>query len=444
MIRTIEVAVKFLERFIPTSFEKHPGSLGLERMGYLVKLLGNPQDSFKSIHVGGTSGKGSTSTIIASILVTKYKIGLHTSPHLAKINERIKINGSDISDKEFVKLINEIKPAVDEMKKSELGAPSYFEIVTAMAFMYFKKQKVDYGVIEVGMGGRFDATNVIKPQVAVLTNVGLDHTEILGDTVEKIAKDKSGIIKSGVKVVTGIKQSSVKKIIKIINDKKQITNNFLREDFEYKINKITDEGSYFDYFGNNIYKNLFIPLLGEHQAENAALAIRAIEEIYDLRFKIYEEDIRRGLKKAHIEGRLEIVRRNPLVILDGAHNPDKMRALVKSIKTIWPNRKVITILAIKEGKNSEEMVRMILPISKKIILTNFVSLMDQGKILSIEPEKIEKIIKKKGFKGKVDIIYNPEPAVGETIKKAQKEDIILVTGSLYLVGIIRKYAKHSR
>src|SRR3989344_4068481 len=214
MIRTYQQAVKYLEKYIPTSSKKHPGILGIERMRMLVDLLSNPQNSYKTIHVGGTSGKGSTSTLIASILSMKLKTGLHTSPHLEKVNERISIDRKDISNKDFVELLNEIKPAVEKMEKESIGAPSYFEIITAMAFFYFRKEKVDIAVIEVGMGGKFDATNVVESEVAVLTNVGLDHTDVLGETVEEIATDKAGIIKHGTSIITGVKQPSVIEIIK--------------------------------------------------------------------------------------------------------------------------------------------------------------------------------------------------------------------------------------
>ena len=438
MIRTYKQAVKFLEKYIPQAEKKHPGKLGFERMKNLVSRLNNPQDSFKTIHVGGTAGKGSTATLIASILATKFKTGIHTSPHLEKVNERIRVGENNISDDDFVKIISELASMVEKMEVSSIGPPSYFEIITAVAFLYFKKQKVDFGVIEVGMGGTYDATNVIKPEVAVLTNAGLDHTEVLGETVEEIGRDKAGIIKPGIKVVSGIKQESVKKIIQMITDRQKAKSEFLGEDFRYEIKKITDAGSYFDYFGENKYKNLFIPMLGAHQVENATLAIKTVEEIYDLRFKIYEEDIRRGLESAFIPGRLEIVKRNPLIILDGAHNPDKIRALVEAVKTMWPGKKVKLVLAIKEGKSAEEMLSIILKISKKVILTKFESLIDQGKILSFNPEKLSRMIKKQNYRGEIRIISRAKNAVDEAASKAKLTDIILITGSLYLIGQIRE------
>ncbi len=462
MIKTFNQAVKFIEKYIPSSDKKHPGELGIKRMEYLMELLGNPQLQYPTIHVGGTSGKGSTATIIASILSTKYKVGLHTSPHLVKINERIKVSSfnikhltfnkeifTDISDKEFINLVNYINPIVDKVEKSNFGAPSYFEIVTAMAFLHFYQQKVDIAVIEVGMGGRFDATNVVKPLVAVLTNVGLDHTEILGDTVEKIAEDKVGIIKSGVKVVSGVNQSTV---IHIINARMQECKNaelsLLGRDFSYKIKSIGEEGSVFDYKGAKLFKDLKLRLLGEYQVENAALAIRAIEVINNPITQltnnpinsqiISEENIRNGLMRTFIPGRLEILSRKPLIILDGAHNPDKMKALVGSIRKIFPKKKVTTIVAIKNDKNAKEMLSQLLEISEKIIFTKFQLTADMGIISSYDPKELLNIARTINKDKTMFIIDNAKEAIIESVKSAKPDDLILITGSLYLVGELKK------
>ena len=452
MIRSYSDAVKLLEKYIPTSDKKHPGKFGLTRMKNLAGLLGNPQDSYKTIHVGGTSGKGSTATIITSILATKYKVGLHTSPHLVRVNERFQVYSYlrsqrlklkttsqklklsiEISNHDFIDLVNEIMPAVKKMERSKTGAPSYFEIVTAMSFLYFKKQKVDFGVIETGMGGSYDATNIIHPETAVITNVGLDHTEVLGETVEEIARDKAGIIKPGVKAVTGVKQPAV---IKILESRCKIYDSrvsLLGKDFRYKINKIDDKGSYLDYWGKRIYKNLFIPLPGVYQAENAALAVRTAEEL-----GVEEEDIRSGLKQSYIPGRMEIVRRRPLTILDGAHNPDKIRALAGSFDKIWKGKKIVLVLAVKKEKNAGKMLEVILPVCKKVYLTEYKLLTDQGVIESYKPQDLSKMIEKTGYKGQLKIIMNPQEAYKKAIGESKEEDIILATGSLYLIGEIKK------
>ena len=434
-------AVKFLEKYIPVPEKKYPGELGLKRMQKLVELLGNPHLKYKTIHVGGTSGKGSTATMIASILSQKYVTGLHTSPHLKVINERIKLVSGikykvlsikDISDEDFIKLINEIRPVVEKMANDGLGAPSYFEIVTAMAFLYFEKEKADIAVIEVGLGGLFDATNIINPEIAVITNIGLDHTEILGETVEEIAQDKAGIIKQGIMAVTGSIQPTVIKIFhtKSLREKAKL---FLKgQDFGVEVQKVSSDGSVFHYFGKKDYRNLRINLLGRHQIDNAALAVKAAEEVGG----VTENDIRSGLTKATIAGRLEIISQKPLIILDGAHNPDKMKALVEAIQEIWPEKKATVILAIKNDKNAAEMIDILMPLAQKFIITGYRVVMDQGEILSYDPYDLLKTIDRKN---QAAVITDPVKAYDEAVNKVTGKGLILVTGSLYLVGLIGKF-----
>jgi len=456
MIKTYKEAVKFLERYIPDPSKKYSGVLGLRRMQKLADLVGNPQWKYPTIHVGGTSGKGSTATIISSILGTKYRVGLNMSPHLVRINERIKINGEDISDRDFIDNLNFVIPALEEMERGEYGKPSHFEILTAMAFLYFYKKKVNIAVIEVGLGGRWDATNIIKPSVVVLTNVGLDHVQVLGETVEKIVGDKVGIIKKGVAVVSGVKQDSVIQIVKEKCEEKNVVLSLLNRDFSYKAKKIADEGSVFDYFGEETYKDMELTLIGEHQVENAAIAIRAIEcsnvtmkqfsskgrwafGPNNERFYINEQNIREGLKKAFIPGRMEIVRRNPLIILDGAHNADKMRALVRSIRKIFPNKKIVSLVAIKNDKNAKDMLRFLVPISKSIIFTEFRMLKEQGMgIVSYKAKELEEMARSMDNKKNIFGDKNIKSAYEKVLLRVEKNDLILVSGSLYLVGEVRR------
>lgn len=457
MIKTFEDAVKFLEQFVPDKEHKFPGLLGFERMEYFAELLDNPQFKYPTIHVGGTAGKGSTATIIASILSQHYRVGLYTSPHLISICERIKIfsNNSksfdfaqdkqkpmnrrdkeNISEKEFINLVKDIQPSVEKMGKSKFGPPSYFEIVTAMSFIWFAKQNVDIAVIEVGLGGMYDATNVVKPQVAVVTNVGLDHTEVLGDTVEKIAQDKAGIIKSHIEVISGAKQSAV---IQIINAKCKAQSaklSLLNRDFHYKVENLTMEGSVFDYVGKNTYKGLKLQLLGEHQIENAALAVRTVEVLSNQ--PIVEEKIRKGLISAFIPGRMEIIKQHPLVMLDGAHNPDKMKALVSSVQTIFPGKKIICILAIKEDKNVQSIAQILLPVCNLVILTRYSIKNDLGTISSYDSYQLFQILKELDGKKNVVIEENLQKALYKGSSYAQENDFILITGSLYLIGEVKK------
>lgn len=434
MIDSFTDAVKFLERYIPLPSKIHPGSLGLERMKYLVGLLGNPQNDYKTVHVGGTSGKGSTSTIIAAILGTKYKTGLHTSPHLIKITERINIGGKDITEEEFVQLVKEIEPAVKEMETGRLGPPSYFEIVTAMAFLFFKKEKVEIAVIEVGMGGMFDATNVIIPEVAVLTSVGLDHTEILGDTVEKIASDKVGIIKHGIKVVSGVKQKPVIEIVEKACKKQEAKLSLLNRDFKYEIRESGEKGCIFDYLGDKTYKNLKLNIIGEFQAENAALAIRTAELLGGFE----ETSIREALSKVFVAGRMEIIGRKPTVILDGAHNPDKIRALTESLKLIFKERKITAVVAIKYDKNASEMLSILLPLCRRVIFTSYSLVTDLGNINSHPPGALVDLAGSISRDIPAEAVEGALKALEQAGKISEDDGIILVTGSLYLVGEVRK------
>ena len=452
MLINIVQAVKFLENFVQKPENKHPGKLGLDRMRKLCEYLSNPHLAYPTIHVGGTSGKGSTSTIIASILAEKYKVGLHTSPHLVKINERIKTSSNngqrstvninklcDITDNHFIDLVNEVKPVVEKMEKEKWGAPSYFEIVTAMAFLYFQKKKMDIAVIEVGLGGRVDATNVVKPLVVVLTNVGLDHTDVLGDTVEKIAADKVGIIKSGIHVVSGFKQPSVIQILKSKCKKEKAIMTLLNKDFSYQVKSVTEKGSMFDYFGEKTLKSLKLKILGEFQIENAAIALKIVEIVSGFGFRVSGLDIQKGLKEAFISGRLEIINRSPLIILDGAHNPDKMKALVASIKTIYPERKITALIAIKEDKNAREILKVLSPICDEMIFTGYEVKADQGIIKSYNPVRLLTLLESVNLKIKLSINENPQEVIKHYSNTVAKENLLLITGSLYLVGEIKKY-----
>jgi dihydrofolate synthase / folylpolyglutamate synthase len=464
-------ALSYLEQFIPDPKNKLVGNIGFDRMKELCRHLGNPEISYPIIHVGGTSGKGSTSTFIASILGTKYKTGLYTSPHLIRVNERIKIINKgkairvkgikysvDISDEEFVEILNYIIPFIEKMKGMELGPPSYFEIITAMSFLYFKLQKVDIAVIEVGMGGKYDATNVVKPEVAVITNIGFDHMEFLGNTVEKIAEEKAGIIKQGIQVVSGVKQKDIIKVIESriptsprlppssrlrrtsrgagTNHESRLS--LLGRDFKHVVLSINEKGSSFHYSGDKIFKNLKIGMVGKHQVENASIALRAIE-ISNFQFPISNFNIRNGLRSAFIPGRFEIVNQKPLVILDGAHNPDKIRALVNTIQTVFPGKRATVIIAIKNDKNAKEMISAVMPITKKLIFTKYIINNDLGKINSYNPSDLSKIVKSIDKRIIPEIIKNPIEAVKTAITGSDKRDIILVTGSLYLIGEIKKH-----
>lgn len=379
-----------LEKYL-YSFILHT-SLRLDRIKNLLEKLGNPQDKFQSIVVAGTAGKGSTSTMLASILRENgLKVGLYTSPHLIKLNERFKINNKDISDQELIKFVNNLKKLITDQ--------SYFEILTTLAFLWFSKEKIDVAILEVGMGGQWDATNVVNNKISVLTNVGLDHTEFLGKTVTKIAQEKVAILKKNGVMITGVTQPTVKKIVMDYSKRQQAKVIFVKPN------------------------NYQTKLLGEYQKINASLAVAAARQ-----FKP-NISVKKGLLKAYIPGRLEVI--NKKIILDGAHNPIKMKALVESLKKLYPQKKFVTVIAFKKDKDTNTIIRELSPIVSKFFITKFSLHTDFGPYQAADPSEIAKSVNLD-----YEIIPNPKKALEKALKMTN--EMVLVTGSLYLVGEIKK------
>ncbi|HEY3298233.1 MAG TPA: folylpolyglutamate synthase/dihydrofolate synthase family protein, partial [Armatimonadota bacterium] len=314
--------------------------LGLERFTALCERLGNPQEKFKSIHVAGTNGKGSTTAMISSILrCAGYKVGTYYSPYVYDVRERVQVAGQMISKEAFTRLVNVIRPHVDALAETELGHPTEFEIKTALGFLYFAEQNVDFAVLEVGMGGRLDATNVVKPLVSVITNVTLDHIAHLGTTVSEIAGEKAGIIKEGVPLVTAAADPDALAVIRRICEERgsemrhvhpedgagdtfAVTPVRPGDEMPLPPPVIIHSGIISVRGMRGQYSDLKLRLQGGFQFINAATAIGAIEVLEDRGFKIGESAVREGLESAYLPGRLEVLRRDPILLIDGAHNPD--------------------------------------------------------------------------------------------------------------------------
>ena len=312
------------------SFDKYGSKLGLERINELLKLLDNPQNKIKTIHVTGTNGKGSICKFIGSILSQAgYNVGVYISPHLERFSERIVINNKEISKKDITVLINEIKPLIEKMI-SENNIPTFFEIVTAMTFMYFYNKNVDFAVVEVGLGGRYDATNVITPLVSIISNISSEHTDILGKDLKSIAFEKAGIIKQDIQVVSAVKGSGKEVIERVANEKKAPLRYVNKKDWE----RIDNNNSFQRFLIKGSLKNYDIKtsLLGKYQGENISLAIASIEELQMLGVYISDEDIVEGILKTTNPGRMEILSYNPMILLDGAHNPGGIQKLCNSLK----------------------------------------------------------------------------------------------------------------
>ncbi|MGH7792348.1 MAG: bifunctional folylpolyglutamate synthase/dihydrofolate synthase, partial [Thermodesulfobacteriota bacterium] len=331
----------------------HKVKPGLERINKMLGFLENPQDKAPSVIIAGTNGKGSVASTVASVLKAHgYKTGLYTSPHLTSISERITINGEEISIDELYRLILEIKKTSTYLSEE----PSYFEVLTAAAFLYFSERKVDFSVLEVGMGGRWDATNVVLPIVSVITNISKDHVEFLGDNIVHIALEKAGVVKRGVPVVTAAKEEALEEIVNIALQKRAPIS-IMGKDFIVKGQNTED----FSYSGTiwNLY-HLNFSLSGLYQLENVSLAIAALESISQFHgIKIDEKHLRKGLSSTKWEGRLEIIRKNPPLILDGAHNPAAAGALRKSLEAMFPEMQFVFLVGMLSDKDHDNYLKEI-------------------------------------------------------------------------------------
>ncbi len=361
--------------------------LGLDRIEEVCTKLGNPWYKFKSIHIAGTNGKGSTCAMLSSILGRNHKVGMYTSPHLVDYKERIQVNGVNISDLELTEIVSEICKVLD-YENLEI---TFFEITTLIAFMHFARKKVDYAVIEVGLGGRLDATNVITPIISVITNISLDHTNILGDTLEKIAYEKAGIIKSNGIVVLG----EDNKVIRDVCFEKG-SKVYLAEARDYKLG-----------------------MLGKHQNKNAAVAVKVANLL-----GISEEDVKQGLLDAQWVGRLQWV--NSKLLVDGAHNVAGMECLVSYLKTVSPRD--VLLLGFSEGKEIAKMVAMIAPLFPYIIITKS----------SFKPAQTQFIAEfAQEYCSQVEVVTSVADALVRA-RSIRKNGALVCAGSLYLIGDVLK------
>jgi dihydrofolate synthase/folylpolyglutamate synthase len=408
----------------------------LGRMRLLLALLGDPHIGLPVLHIGGTAGKGSTATIAAALLTAAgYRTGLHTKPHLARVNERIVVDGAPISDDDLRALIAEATPAARAVE------PTWYEFTVALAFLHFRRVNVDIAVIEVGLGGTWDGTNVVQPLVAVLTNVGLDHTEILGDTVEKIALDKAGIIKPSCIAITGATQASVREIIA---DRAQVVGAVLwRLGDEIRMHSYQDEdaGRIVDIEVLPAKRRIFpaaLSLLGDHQVINAALAMGAVVALSSYGFIVPDGAIFRALPNVRIPGRLEVVTERPTIVLDGAHNPDKMGALLAALREHFAYRRLIVVAAFTRRHDATAMLALLAPVVDHLVLTTFTMYADFGPGQATPPDELAAQYAAMHPHGAWSIEPDPMMAVDAARAMAQADDLICITGSLYLVGTVRE------
>jgi dihydrofolate synthase/folylpolyglutamate synthase len=412
-------------------FEKFGIKLGLERISHIAEKLGNPQGNYKIIHVAGTNGKGSVCKFLASMLNSGgYKVGVYLSPHIQRFSERIVVDNKEISEDEFALLVNKIKPIVDEMIKSD-NTPTFFEIVTAIAFQYFSDKGVDFAVIEVGLGGKYDATNIVSPMVSVITNIALEHTDILGKTIKDIALQKAGIIKDDVAVVTAAKGDALKVIKNVAKERKAPV--YVIDEKRWNRAYCDTEGQEFVIKGDLTDYSVKTSMLGKHQGENIALAIASIENLQMNGIYIPETSIIDGVAKAANPGRLEIVKHEPLVLLDGAHNPDGMQTLRTTLDEDLDYDKLILVLGILSDKDISSMLSIIVSAADIIVVTK------SQNSRACEPSKLKEIIEKSGYEKEVVVKDRVSDAVDYAESIAKKNDLICITGSLFTVGEAREY-----
>ncbi len=441
-IRTFQESEQYLYSFIVKDPKKRfPGELGLRRAKYLLSLLGNPQNKLKVVHVAGTSGKGSTSYLTSIILRSLgFKVGLHLSPHLIDIRERFQINNKLLNQSQFCRYLNLIIPSIEEMKKSKLGPPSYFEILVALAFLIFWREKVDFSVVEVGLGGLYDGTNVVTSdnKLAVITKIGFDHTQVLGKTLGKITAQKAGIIMKKNTVISIWQNRQVRRVIEQTIKKQRAELFYVKEKQNYKnISADLKKTSFDFYFLKERQKNIELGLLGLYQVENCSLALAVIiilSEKYGFKLNFYK--IRKILGKAYFPARMQIIRtKTRTIVLDGAHNPQKISSLIRSLKSLYPKKKFAFLFACLKTKDYKRMLKHLTRLAQRIIATSFhLDTFDMMHI-SERPEKITAVLKKLNFFN-YKIVTDPKQALNYALKRSVESQIIVVTGSLYLIRAI--------
>ncbi|MGF0095846.1 bifunctional folylpolyglutamate synthase/dihydrofolate synthase [Peptoniphilus sp. SGI.035] len=401
------------------------GEFTTDNIKTLLEIFNKPQDKLKIIHITGTNGKGSVASFIAnSLKENNFSVGKFTSPYITNIREEIKINNIEISEEDFAKLASEIREKVEELDEKKIFV-SGFEILTSLAYIFFAREKVDFAVMEVGMGGRVDATNVMEKSISVFCHISLDHANILGDTIGKIAREKGGIIKENSHVFSYPQEKEAEEVLSEISSYKNSIFDEFKEN-EVEILKSNEFGNKFN-FRN--YKDVEINLIGEHQILNASLALMVLDFL-KTEYNLNEEKIKFGLKNAKNIGRTECLSKNPLVVIDGSHNLDSIERIEESIKKFKYNKLILGFSLLKD-KDHDKILRKIENIADKIVLTEIDN--DRFTEIDVLMSEFKKFSRKEIF-----AIKNREKAVEKTLELAEKGDMILWCGSLYLIKDIRK------
>lgn len=410
--------------------------LGLENIRFLLKLMGNPQNELRFIHVAGTNGKGSTCSFLNSVLIEEgYSVGLFTSPYLEVFNERIRLNGVNIENADIASCTEYVKSKVDKMLSMGMPHPTEFEVVTAMAMEFYKRQKADFVILEVGMGGRLDSTNIIeRPLLSVITPIAMDHTDYLGDTLDKIAFEKAGIIKRRSLVVSAMQQQEAMDVIaKIAEDNTACL--MVAEPSVITVKSSSITGSVFDVnFADECFEALEIKLAGEHQIKNAFLALTALKAMKDhLNITIRRDAIYAGFEQTRWAGRLEVICQSPMVIIDGAHNVHGAKSLSSALAKYLPGRRLKGLIGVLGDKDFAGILDEMVPFLESAITT----VPDSPRALGAD--KLAEELAQRGLQAKA--VEGIEKAVKTAMEEMSEADVLVCFGSLYLIGQVRTLLK---
>jgi dihydrofolate synthase/folylpolyglutamate synthase len=396
--------------------------LGLDNISSLLQVLDNPHQKFPSIHLAGSNGKGSTAAFLeAALRAAGYRVGLYTSPHLVDFRERIRVDGKPISQGDVVGFWRKTKPWVRRLKAT------YFEVVTAMAFEHFRSQQVEIAVVEVGLGGRLDATNVLLPHVVVITNISREHTRWLGTRLDKIAREKAGIIKEGTPVICAETRRTPLGVIRRVCSRKKANLHLVDEELHWEIEEVTFDGT--DLLikdDHGYYGSLYLGLAGRHQVRNAMTALLSLEVLRNIGWGIPMRAVRQGFSLVHWPGRMQVVRESPMILLDVAHNPAGTKALSAALQEFLPQEKICFIFGVQEEKEHRKMLRHLAPMAEKMLLTRA-----QWKS-ALDPKELAREAQKAGVPFQVKV--RVRDAVLTALKHADPKDAICITGSHYVVG----------
>lgn len=411
-----------------------PENFDLRRMRTLLALLDHPHEAVVSVHIAGTKGKGSTAALCAAALTAAgYRSGLYTSPHLQDFCERIQLNGEPIPQERLVALVERVRPAV-----AAVPGVSTFEIMTALAFLYFREARADINVLEVGLGGRLDATNVVTPLVSVITSISLDHVPILGRTVAEIAAEKGGIIKPGIPVVIAPQVEEVRVVLSRMAAEKQAPQIWIGQDIVYMPGEhsLAGQSLTVGYAGGQ-QDTLFLPLLGRHQLDNAATAWAALQILKDAGLEIPAEAVAQGFANVRWPGRFEILHAHPYIILDAAHNADSAEKLVQTLRTYFPGRKMTVVFGASADKAVEAFLRTLRPLVRRLVVTR------STHPRAADPDTLSSTAASLGLPA--EAAETIEDALATALPAPGSDEILLVTGSVFVVGAVRDtWAKTGR